>query len=115
MSTSLVAELEAQGREATGEIDVLPLLTTGDGHEYWAEENSHTGTERPVYVHRLAAVAWGILDHIWEPEEIHHTLPEEWLDDRDTRYAGIPWLTAEWAIEAADPTDHALHHFRGGR
>jgi hypothetical protein len=50
--------------------------------------------ERYVYVYRLAAVAWGILDGLDDTREVHHD-------------PGAPCLTAEWALSAQTPDEHA--------
>lgn len=78
------------------------LRATGEGYEYFADTDPHTGTERPVYVHRLAAFAWGILDDLGDHHHVHHC------------EKSVPWLNAEWNLDREDPRDHADHHLRGG-
>lgn len=101
--------------EPTVDDEPLSIESTGLGHEYVSETGPRDG-ERPVYIHRLAAVAWGLLDGLDDPRHVHHAVPVEWLDDADTRAAGIPWLTTESTLIAEDPSEHApRHHFGGDR
>jgi hypothetical protein len=87
---------------------------TGGGHAYVTDTDPHSATERPVYIHRLAAVAWGVLDGLDDPRHVHHDL-SEWAGADAPETAGVPWLTAETVLEAELPTDHARHHFGGDR
>ena len=103
----------ADDETATSDVDVA-IRATGLGYEYVADAR-RAADERPVYLHRLAAVAWGLLDGLDDGRHVHHAVPEEWLDERDTRAAGIPWLTTEATLVAEDPPDHAAHHFGGRR
>jgi hypothetical protein len=91
------------------------LRSTGLGYTYVAESAPRDG-ETPVYIHRLAAIAWGTIESLSDPDHIHHEVPEEWLgDDRDRTDAGIPWLNVEDAIRAEERDDHAKIHFGGDR
>ena len=74
---------------------------TGEGYAYVAATTPHDGRERPVYLHRLAAVAWGVLDGLDDPRHVHHS---EW---------SIPWLNVEENLAAEEPDDHALYHLAG--
>lgn len=112
MSTEDYTTTDEPNRIATTEP--VELRTTGIGYEYVSEDAPGRG-ERPVYVHRLAAVAWGLLDGLGDGDHVHHTVPETWLDDVDTRDAGIPWLTTEDTLSAEPPADHARHHIGGRR
>ena len=96
--------------ESDDESEVEVIITaTGLGHEYVAE-NRRGSRERPVYVHRLAAVAWGILDGLDDEREVHHEVPEAWRSVDDTEDAGIPWLQAEACLSAHEPAEHARRH-----
>ena len=44
--------------------------TRRDGYERW--RSWEDGSDRYVYVHRLAAVAWRILDGLGDPRDVHH-------------------------------------------
>lgn len=70
---------------------------TGEGYEYLTDTDPHSGTERPVYVHRLCGIAWGVLEGLDDPNHVHH---EE----------SISWLNIEANLSAKDPRDHADHH-----
>ena len=72
--------------------------TRPDGYERW--RSWEDGRDRYVYVHRLAAVAWGILDGLDDPRHVHHVVP-------------IRWYTTEDNIEAVDPPEHGSHHLHG--
>jgi hypothetical protein len=101
-------------REEPEDRDVR-WYATGDGHQYVAEFPSRDGRERPVYLHRLAAVAWGVIDSLADPREVHHNVPAEWREERDPGRSGIPWLDMEEVLEAVDPAEHSRHHFGHGR
>lgn len=73
--------------------------TRDDGYERW--RSFEDGRERYVYVHRLAAVAWGILDGLDDSRHVHHR-------------NGIEWCTTEENIEAVDPRPHGDFHLNGG-
>ena len=73
--------------------------TREDGYERW--RSFEGGRERYVYVHRLAAVAWGILDGLDDDRHVHHRIP-------------IQWLTTEENLEARAPPDHGHFHLNGG-
>lgn len=73
--------------------------TREDGYERW--RSYEDGRERYVYVHRLAAVAWDILDGLDDPRHVHHQIP-------------IQWLTIEDNLEAVEPPPHADYHLNGG-
>lgn len=66
------------------------------GHEQFRiGEEHHDGIGvRYVSVHRLAAYAWGILETMDDPREVHH-LKE------------IGWFNAEENLVALPPEDHA--------
>jgi hypothetical protein len=66
-----------------------------DGYERW--RSYEDGRERYVYVHRLAAVAWGILDGLDDPRHVHHI-------------NGVPWCNTEDNFEAVDERTHAEYH-----
>lgn len=87
------------------------LRQTGGGHAYVTDTDPHSATERPVYVHRLAAVAWDVLDALDDPRHVHHDLTE-WAGVDAPETAGVPWVTAEPVLEAEAPDDHARQHFR---
>lgn len=73
----------------------LRFRSTGEGYEYVSDRTPHDeGGERPVYIHRLNAVAWGLLDGLDDPRHVHHR-------------TSIPWLNTEDNLEAIDPSDHA--------
>lgn len=61
------------------------------GYERW--EHFHRGTRATVYVHRLAGVAWGVIDSIYDEQHVHHPIP-------------IPWLNTEWNLEGVPPDEH---------
>jgi len=73
--------------------------TRSDGYERW--RSWENGQDAYVYVHRLAAVAWGVLDDLGDDRHVHHK-------------HSIPWLTTEDNIEAREPPDHAQHHLNRG-
>jgi len=87
------------------------LRLTGGGHAYVTDCDPHSGEERPVYVHRLAAVAWGLLDGLDDPRHVHHDL-SDWTSEEAAERAGVPWLNAESVLTAELPDDHARHHFK---
>jgi hypothetical protein len=94
----------------------LRLRQTGEGYEYVAEQSSHEGVERPVYVHRLAAIAWSdaettegaLLDVLGH--DVHHEVPESWLSEEEREQRGarrsIPWLNVEAALHPEPWTEH---------
>lgn len=98
--------------EAAG--DALKLRTTGDGYEYVSDRDPHSGGERPVYVHRLCAVAWGDYETTGEAcsdvarKDVHHSTPREWLSEEEQLLAerSIPWLNVEEALHPEDRTEH---------
>jgi len=73
--------------------------TRSDGYERW--RSFENGRERYVYVHRLAAVAWDVLDGLDDPRHVHHV-------------NGVEWCNTEDNLEARDPVSHADYHLRGG-
>ena len=73
--------------------------TRRDGYARW--RSWEDGRDRYVYVHRLAAVAWGILDGLDDPRHVHHV-------------DGINWLNIEENLEARAPDRHADFHLNGG-
>jgi hypothetical protein len=64
-----------------------------DGYERVREWDPDEGREQYVYVHRLAAVAWGILDGLDDPRHVHHE-------------RAIPWYNAEDNLRAVEPDRH---------
>lgn len=66
-----------------------------DGYERW--RSFEGGRERYVYVHRLAAVAWGILDGLDDPRHVHHVNHVKW-DNREEN------------LEARLPDEHGRYH-----
>lgn len=89
----------------------LRFRATGLGHSYVTDRDPREG-ERTVYLHRLAAVAWGVLDGLDDDRHVHHEVPEEWTDDHDREDVGIPWLTTEDVLVAETPTEHSEIHLR---
>lgn len=73
--------------------------TRRDGYERWRCWDATR--EQYVYVHRLAAVAWGVLDGLDDPRHVHHV-------------DGIEWLKVEDNLEARDPVRHGDYHLNGG-
>jgi hypothetical protein len=68
---------------------------TDKGHELLripSEDHDGHGT-RYVAVHRLCALAWGELDSLSQPLEIHHEVE-------------IGWYNAESNLQALEPRDH---------
>lgn len=80
-------------------LDHARYETRRDGYERW--RSFEDGRERYVYVHRLAAVAWDILDGLDDDRHVHYAL-------------GVEWATLEDEIEARDPVRHGDHHLNGG-
>jgi len=70
---------------------------TGEGYAYVTDRPARE--ERPAYLHRLTAVAWGILDGLDDPRHVHHETP-------------IPWLNTEENLTAESPENHAEHHLK---
>jgi hypothetical protein len=73
--------------------------------------------EKPVYIHRLAAWVWGVLESPFfteDPREVHHHTLADWVGSDPIPKGGIPWFTAEDHLTAERPDEHAEHHFRGG-
>ena len=92
-------EADAQLLDAPDQRDLDPLRfsDTGEGYQYVADTSPHEGVERPVYLHRLAAVAWGILDSLADDEHVHHEIL-------------IPWYNVEENLTAVQPDDHRDYH-----
>lgn len=69
---------------------------TDKGHELLriTPEHHDGRATRYVSVHRLAAVAWGLLDGMDDPREVHHITE-------------VGWLNAESNLEALPPQEHA--------
>lgn len=93
---------------------------TGGGHDYVSPTSPHDPEgEFPMYVHRLTAWAWDVLESPFFAEdarEVHHHVPEAWVGDDPVPKGGIPWFTAEDHLLAERPDDHATkYHFTGGR
>lgn len=108
---------DASTEQGSGEPDIhdranarVRYRMTGGGHAYVTDTDPHSATERPVYIHRLAAVAWGVLDGLDDPRHVHHDLTE-WVGDDAPETAGVPWLTAESVLTAERPDHHARMHF----
>lgn len=105
------------GERAEDEATVY-FRMSGGGHEYVSPTSPHDPEgEQPVYIHRLAARAWDILDSVSFAEdarEVHHHIPAAWIGDDPVPKGGIPWFTAEDHLAAERPDQHAEHHFRGG-
>lgn len=87
------------------------------GYERWRSWEvvpGHPDNEGPKdvyeYVHRLAALAWGILDGIDDPREVHHGVPPDVLGDDPEPAGGLPFLNVEWALEAVDDVTHFERH-----
>lgn len=49
----------------------------------------HDGRERYVYLYRLSAVAWGILDGLGDDRIVHHESRVPW-DDREANLTAYP-------------------------
>lgn len=79
-----------------------------DGYERW--RTSYRGRDEYCYVHRLAAVAWGILDGLDDERHVHHRVLDEDLGDIQPKSPGVPWLNVEEAFEAVEPDLHGYHH-----
>ena len=75
--------------------DHASFRTRRDGYERWRSWEGDG--ERYVYVHRLAAVAWGILDGLDDDRHVHHR-------------QSVGWLNTEANLEARDPVRHADYH-----
>lgn len=73
--------------------------TRSDGYTRW--RSFEDGRERYVYVHPLAAVAWGILDGLDDDRHVHHV-------------NGVRWANIEDNLEARDPVEHGDYHLNGG-
>jgi hypothetical protein len=71
----------------------VPTQATGECYEYVADPEATV--ERPVYIHRLAAVAWGELDGLDDHRHVHH-------ED------SCPWHNAEGNLSAVEPERHAV-------
>lgn len=67
---------------------MVVLDTTGSGYAAVVEQAGG----RPVYVHRLVAVAHDVLDGLDDPRHVHHTVH--------------PWVNSAAALEAVDAADH---------
>jgi hypothetical protein len=65
-----------------------------DGYERVREWDPQESRERYAYVHRLAAVAWGVLDGYDDPRHVHHR-------------TSVPWLNTESNLQAIEPDRHA--------
>jgi len=102
LARSAPSQREAvESDEAPREEPRVFFRATGEGYAYVAASRPQDGRERPVYLHRLAAVAWGVLDGLDDPRHVHHC---EW---------SIPWLNVEENLEAETPDEHALYHLAG--
>lgn len=77
------------------------MRATGEGYEYVTDTDPHSGQERPVYVHRLAAIAWLLTDQEWRREGVQA------LAGRDVHHLSpIPWFNAEWNLELVEAREH---------
>lgn len=111
MSTETSAAFEAGRELATGgsgeshedasRDGSVRFRATGEGYAYVTDTTPHGGRERPVYLHRLAAVAWGVLEGLDDPRHVHHC------------ERSIPWLNVEENLAAEAPEDHYLYHLPG--
>lgn len=81
--------------------------TRSDGYERLRVWDRVEQRERYVYLHRLAAVAWGVLDGLGDDRHVHHEVPGPWLDELGAATLGVPWLTVEGGIEAVEPDEHS--------
>lgn len=111
---------ETDEDEAEEAVESLPsgpfFRMTGIGYEYVSPTSPHDDAgERPVYIHRLAAYAWRIIDGLDDSRHVHHDVPDEWRTETETDAAGVPWLTLEDLLTAERPDEHATYHFAGGR
>lgn len=122
MSASLPPTLERLGIDVPeDEIEEysVEIKATGRGHEYVSETTPEEG-EEPVYIHRLAAVAWGVIDSLSDPWDIHHEIPEEWLLPEEIEAIergqdgtlGVPWVTIEDGLDDREPESHRYGHIR---
>lgn len=75
----------------------VSLRTSSEGYRYIEVGHPRDEGHKSVLEHRLAAVAWGLLDGLGDDREIHH------VDDMTT-------VTAEWAIEAVTRDEHVERH-----
>jgi hypothetical protein len=77
----------------------VPLLQNTHGHEQWKDATGQKSgwTEQRVNVHRLAALAWGIIDTWDDPREVHHENE-------------IPWDNREENLTALTTGDHLGVH-----
>lgn len=86
------------------------VRATGEGYEYLTDTDPHSAAERPVYVHRLAAIAWCLDEDQWADRgvralaghDVHHETP-------------IPWLNTEENLELVDAREHRSWTLVGGR
>lgn len=90
----------------------MRLELSGDGYEF-----VRTGrTSTPVYIHRLALVAWVDASSTTEAvsqvagHDVHHEVPDDWLSISDLeqlRYEpSVPWLNVEGGLWAEEWTEH---------
>lgn len=79
----------------------LRFRMTGEGYEYATDTDPHTRQERPAYIHRLAALAWGVLEDVDDSRHVHHQ-------------TSVPWLNTEDNLEAVEPREHADYHIGSG-
>jgi hypothetical protein len=107
----------------------LRWRTTGGGHSWVSDRPDRHAT--PVYLHRLTAVAWGILrdsdpddpvaedrltDALADPRDVHHEVPDSWIGaDEPTPSGSIPWLDTEATLSAETRTDHSRRHLTQAR
>lgn len=73
--------------------DRVRILISSDGYRYLCDGHPSDDDAAVVSEHRLAAVAWGILDGLDDPREVDHV-------DRS------PTLTAEGNLVALSRDDH---------
>lgn len=97
-----------------------PDQYNGGGYERvrsWEVVPGHS-TEGPkdVYasIHRLCALAWGVLSDFDDDRDVHHHTPDEHVvdlrADQERPEGDVPWLNVEWALEARERPDHCKYH-----
>lgn len=85
-----------EAAEDDREDSALRFRATGEGYEYVTDVRPEEG-ERPVYIHRLTAVAWDVIDGLDDPRHVHHEV-------------SVPWFNTEENLSAELPDDHARYH-----
>jgi hypothetical protein len=89
----------SEGQMARNQRRPVPLLQDGQGHEMWKDGTGQREgwTEHRVAVHRLAAVAWGVLDGYEDERQVHHRNE-------------VPWDNREGNLVALSEGDHLGEH-----